>query len=59
MSHLALFKHETQAIKNPPATFQTVSGKGNSAKFAFTEFSDVHSHGDGQGCSNTKFLNNM
>jgi hypothetical protein len=25
MSHLALFKHETQAIKNPPATFQTVS----------------------------------
>jgi len=25
MSHLALFKHETQAIKNPPPTFQTVS----------------------------------
>jgi hypothetical protein len=25
MSHLALLKHETQAIKNPPATFQTVS----------------------------------
>jgi hypothetical protein len=25
MSHLALLKHETQAIKNPPAIFQTVS----------------------------------
>jgi hypothetical protein len=25
MSHLALLKHETQAIKNPPPTFQTVS----------------------------------
>jgi hypothetical protein len=25
MSHLALFKHETQAIKNPPPTFQTLS----------------------------------
>jgi hypothetical protein len=25
MSHLALLKHETQVIKNPPATFQTVS----------------------------------
>jgi hypothetical protein len=25
MSHLALFKHETQAIKNPPPTFQTFS----------------------------------
>jgi hypothetical protein len=29
MSHLALLKHETQAIKNPPPTFQTVS-LGNS-----------------------------
>jgi hypothetical protein len=28
MSHLALLKHETQAIKNPPATFQTVSLRG-------------------------------
>jgi hypothetical protein len=27
MSHLALLKHETQAIKNPPPTFQTVSGR--------------------------------
>ena len=27
MSHLALLKHETQAIKNPPPTFQTVSQK--------------------------------
>src|SRR5215213_11073906 len=25
MSHLALLKHQTQAIKNPPPTFQTVS----------------------------------
>jgi hypothetical protein len=25
MSHLALYKHETQAIQNPPPTFQTVS----------------------------------
>src|SRR5829696_6127529 len=25
MSHLALLKHDTQAIKNPPPTFQTVS----------------------------------
>ena len=25
MSHLALLEHETQAIKNPPAIFQTVS----------------------------------
>src|SRR5215212_8616728 len=25
ISHLALLKHETQAIKNPPAIFQTVS----------------------------------
>jgi hypothetical protein len=25
MSHLALLKHHTQAIKNPPPTFQTVS----------------------------------
>ena len=25
MSHLALLKDETQAIKNPPPTFQTVS----------------------------------
>jgi hypothetical protein len=25
MSHLALLKQETQAIKNPPPTFQTVS----------------------------------
>jgi hypothetical protein len=28
MSHLALFKHETQVIKNPPPTFQTVSRRG-------------------------------
>jgi hypothetical protein len=28
MSHLALLKHETQAIKNPPAIFQTVSRRG-------------------------------
>src|SRR5215208_7601157 len=25
MSHLPLLKHDTQAIKNPPPTFQTVS----------------------------------
>ena len=25
MSHLALLKHDTQAIKNPPPTFQTLS----------------------------------
>jgi hypothetical protein len=25
MSHLALLEHETQAINNPPASFQTVS----------------------------------
>jgi len=28
MSHLALLKHDTQAIKNPPPTFQTVSLRG-------------------------------
>jgi hypothetical protein len=28
MSHLVLLNHETQAIKKPPATFQTVSRRG-------------------------------
>ena len=35
------------------------SGKVNSSNFACMEFSDVHLHGHGKGCSNTKELNNV
>ena len=45
MSHLALLKDETQAIKNPPPTFQTVS-LGTSVNIVFAlllDSSPIHS----------------
>src|SRR5215210_7492602 len=46
MSHLALLKHETQAIKNPPPTFQTVSEKLSGKSSADVTLTYAPHHGE-------------